>query len=385
MKSIAVVSVARSDYGILTPVMRGISEHPDLALQLVVAGMHLDEAQGRTIDQIRRDGWTIAETVEMTPASDSGRAVADAIGRGIAGFARAFQRFSPDLVVLLGDRFETLAAATAALPLRLPVAHIHGGEATFGALDDAFRHAITKMSHLHFAATREYAQRIIQMGEEEWRVTVSGAPGLDNIADTPFLSLKELAEHLCIPLPSPPVLVTFHPETAGETAAEQQLDALLGALSEVALPVVFTAANSDAGGRYIAARIDQFVRQSPASYFAASLGTQAYFSLLKHAAVMVGNSSSGIIEAPSFGLPVVNIGTRQEGRVRASNVIDVGHKRREIADAIRQAVSPGFSEALEGLSNPYGEGNAAPVIVDRLAEVSLGHRLLMKRFIDTER
>lgn len=384
MRTIGVVSVARSDYGILSPILRRIRQDPELKLHLIVGGMHLSREFGLTVREIERDGFPIAERVEALSSSDSPAGIAGAMGRGLTGFAQAFSRFRPDLFVAAGDRFETAAAVLAALPFKIPVAHLHGGEITQGAFDDALRHAMTKLSHLHFVATEEYARRVIRMGEEPWRVLVSGAPALDNLRAIRLLSREQLQEKIGLGFKRAPLLVTFHPVTLEYEQAERQAEDLLEALRLSDFPIVFTRPNADTNGRVITRGIQSFLQRHPQARLVDSLGTEAYFSLMAVAAAMVGNSSSGLVEAPSFLLPVVNIGTRQAGRVRARNVIDVGYGQQEIADGIKEAVSPEFRAGLQGLVNPYGDGTAAERIVRRLKEVALDERLIVKCFQDEQ-
>jgi UDP-N-acetylglucosamine 2-epimerase (non-hydrolysing)/GDP/UDP-N,N'-diacetylbacillosamine 2-epimerase (hydrolysing) len=382
MRAIGVVTVARSDYGIYRPILRRAQADPDLAVYLFVAGMHLSPDYGLTVRDIERDGFDIRERVEMLLASTSPEAVAKAMGLGTIGFAQAFARSRPDLLLVLGDRFEMHAAALAALPFTIPVAHIHGGEITEGAIDDALRHSMTKMSHLHFVAAEAYARRLRQMGEEPWRITVSGAPGLDNLRDTPLQSRAELAREFGLDLPGPFLLVTYHPVTLEYQDTAAQVTELLAALDAVDLPVVFTAPNADTHGRVIAGMLHDYAAARPRAYLVDSLGTQGYFSLMSHAAAMAGNSSSGIIEAASFALPVVNVGTRQRGRLRAANVIATGYGRDEIRAALERALSPAFRAGLAGLANPYGDGHASERIVARLKEVALDRALLHKQFCE---
>lgn len=384
MRTIGIVTVARSDYGIYLPILRKIQADPELNLHLLVSGMHLSPEFGLTVQAIESDGFPIGERVEMLLSSDSPEGIAKSIGMGTIGFAQAFGRFRPDVLVVLGDRFEMYAAAVAALPFKIPVAHIHGGEITLGAIDDALRHSMTKLSHLHFASTQEYARRLRQMGEEPWRITVSGAPGLDNIPAIRLLSPEELESRYGLHLQPPPLLVTFHPVTQESERADWQLGELLAVLDELEMPVVFTMPNADTGSRLMMQRIETFIRARSWAQKVDNLGSQGYFSLMAIAMVMVGNSSSGIIEAPSFGLPVVNIGTRQTGRVKAANVIDVGYERTEILKGVLQALRPEFRAGLRRLSNPYGLGQASEIIVAKLKGVPLDDRLLVKRFCDLD-
>jgi UDP-hydrolysing UDP-N-acetyl-D-glucosamine 2-epimerase len=381
-RKIAVVTGSRAEYGLLSWIIKGINDDPGLRLQLIVTGMHLSAAFGSTVKQIERDGFPIAARVKMLSASDMEEAVAESIGRGIIGFAKAYKRLKPDIVVLLGDRFEILSAATAALPFRIPLAHIHGGEATKGAFDEQIRHAITKMSHIHFPANEKYRRRIIQMGEDPKYSFCFGAPTVDNITRLKLLDRAGLCGKLKIPADKKIGVVTYHPVTL-EGSGGARIEQLLSAVEKFKdIRWVFTAANADTGGRGITRRIRRFIRAHPDSaklYMA--LGPQLYLSLLKNAAVMVGNSSSGLIEAPSFRLPVVNIGDRQTGRIKAGNVIDVGECRKgPIERAIRKALSAGFKRSLKGLKNPYGGSNVSGRIVRKLKAISLDGALVKKSF-----
>ena len=382
MRTIGIVTVGRSDYGIYRSILKQIASDPDLQLRLFVGGMHLSPRFGLTVKTIEADGYEICERVKMLVSSDTPEAISKSMGLGLIGFARAYRRSRPDILVVLGDRFEMHAAALAALPFNIPVAHIHGGELTQGAIDDALRHSMTKLSHLHFVSTKEYARRVAQLGEEKWRITVSGAPSLDNLKTMKLLNRPVLEKKLKIRLTPPPLLVTFHPVTLEYTKAAWQTGELLAALKTISLPVIFTLPNADTGGRVIRAMIKKYVKQSDSASICDNMGVQKYFSLMNLAAAMVGNSSSGIIEAPSLKLPVVNIGSRQGGRVRAKNVIDVGCRREKIEAGIRRAISDKFRSGLKGLVNPYGDGHAAERIVRRLKEVELNDRLIRKTFQD---
>lgn len=381
-RTIGVVTVARSDYGHLTPLLEAIRDTSGVTLQLYVAGGHLSPRFGRTVDAIEAAGWPITARIESAPASDAPVDVAAAAGADAAGFARAFARGRADLIVLLGDRIEMLSAALAALPLAIPVAHLHGGEVTRGAIDEQARHAITKLAHLHFPAAEPYARRILQMGEEPWRVHCCGAPGLDRLARLPALTREELARRIGLPLRRPTVIVTFHPVTLEPDAAAFHCEELAAALETVTGDVIITHPGADAAHQTVIRRMESLAAARPGTRMVPALGDDCYGALLREADVMVGNSSSGLIEAPSYRLPVVNVGIRQEGRLRAANVIDVGHRREEIAEGIRRALAPGFRESLRALVNPYGDGRAAPRIARVLAEVELGPRLVQKRFVD---
>jgi UDP-N-acetylglucosamine 2-epimerase (non-hydrolysing)/GDP/UDP-N,N'-diacetylbacillosamine 2-epimerase (hydrolysing) len=383
VKTIGVVTGARSDYGICLPVLRRIEADPSLKLQLIVTSMHLSPEFGLTARAIENDGFKIADRVEMLLSSDTPEGIAKSMGVGMLGFAQVFARAQPDVLLVVGDRFEMHAAALAALPFKIPVAHVHGGELTEGAIDNALRYSMTKLSHLHFVATQEYANRVIQIGEEPWRVTVSGAPSLDNLKNTVLLPREELTQRFGLHLGEDPLLlVTFHPVTLEYERTEWQTAELLAALKALDLPVVFTMPNADTSGRTIVRMIREFTRDCPRAQAVDSLGTQGYFSVMSLAAAMVGNSSSGIVEAASFALPVVNIGTRQLGRTRGRNVIDVDYRRESILQGVRQALDCKFREDLRGMQNPYGAGTASEKIVEVLRQIPLDKRLLVKRFHD---
>ena len=380
-KRIGVVTVSRSDYGHLRPVLEALRRAPDLELLLLVAGMHLASEFGLTVRDIEADGFPISARVEMLGGGDTPEAVAAATGRGVAGFGEAFARLRPDVVVVLGDRFEMLAAAVAALPFALPVAHIHGGEVSEGAMDNQIRHAITKLAHLHFASAEPHARRIAAMGEEPWRIHTVGAPGLDRLATTEPLPRAGLARELRLPEAGPWLLVTFHPVTLEYRDTAAHIDELLAALEKTDGFIVITYPNADTAGRLIIERIEEFAGRHPRRCrLAKSLGERLYLSLLRHADLMIGNSSSGLIEAPTFGLPVVNVGSRQRGRLRGANVIDVEPSREDILRGIEAAQALPFRVRARAAANPYGDGHAAPRIVEILRSVPIDVRLVQKRF-----
>jgi len=375
-----VVTTSRSDYGIYRSLLEAIRKDPALDLRLVVSGTHLSAHHGSTVRAIEEDGFDIAERIEILLSSDTPQGISKSIGLGVIGFAQLFDRWRPDIMVVLGDRFEMHAAALAALPFRIPIAHISGGELTEGAIDDALRHSLTKLSHLHFPATEEYARRIIQLGEEPWRVVVAGEPSLDQLHTLQMLPREELERRFALRLSSPFVMVTFHPVTLEYESTEYHVTELLAAIESSGIPAVFTMPNADTGNHVIREKIRKFVVEHGDSRLVDNFGIHAYFSMMSLAAAMVGNSSSGIVEAASFQLPVVNIGTRQDGRVRARNVIDVGYTQEDIVRGITKAISPEFRASLRGLVNPYGTGNASPIITDRLRTIELGDRLIRKKF-----
>lgn len=383
MRTMGVVSVGRSDYGIYLPILKRIQNDEDLRLHIFAAGMHLSPAHGMTIKTVEADGFKVIEKIDMLGNSDSPQEIASSIGRGVIGFSKAFFRHPPDIVVVLGDRFEMYSAALAALPFNIPVAHIHGGELTRGAIDDALRHSMTKLSHLHFVATERYARRVIQLGEEPWRVIVSGAPGLDHLDAIIYQERTVLEGRFGIDLSKPTLLVTFHPVTLEYQQVEAQIDALLGAIQKSKCAVLFTSPNADTGRSFILDRICSYIDSHSNSRLVDNLGTETYFSLMRCVAAMVGNSSSGIIEAPSFKLPVVNIGTRQDGRLRVNNVIDVDCNEDAILAGIKKAIHPSFRKQIGDMVNPYKQpGSASEIIVNHLKNIALDDKLRIKSFYD---
>ena len=382
MRTIGVVTVARSDYGIYLPLLRLIQKDPGLKLHLIVAGMHWIPEFGSTAKEIEKDGFIIGERVALPLNLDTPEGVATSIGAAVSGYAQCYARKRPDILVVLGDRFEMHAAALGALPFKIPLAHIHGGELTQGAIDDALRHGITKMAHLHFTATEEYAARVKQMGEESWRVVPAGAPALDKIRTMKLLDKKELEKQFGLDLKVPPLLATYHPVTLQYEQTEWQVAEWLKALESFDLPIIFTSPNADTSNRIVRQMIEAFVKTDSRATWVSDFGPIGYFSMMARSRAMVGNSSSGLIEAPSFELPVVNIGIRQEGRVRAQNVIDVGYSFEEIRKGIQKAISPEFKLGLKGMKNPYGNGNASEKIVKVLKEIDLDQKLILKKFLD---
>jgi UDP-hydrolysing UDP-N-acetyl-D-glucosamine 2-epimerase len=381
-RTIGVVTVGRSDFGIYRPVLAKLSGDSRFNLQILVGGMHLSPKYGETWRDIEREGFRIAAKADGGEPAGSASDIAAAMGAGLAAFGRIYASQRPDILLVLGDRYEMFAAAAASVPYRIPLAHIHGGETTEGAMDEVFRHSMTKMSHLHFVSTEAHGNRVRQMGEEPWRITVCGAPGLDAIRDFRPMDLKQLAERIGMPMDTPPLLVTFHPATLVAMDPRRQIEEVLVALSRWRGPIIFTGVNADTGGDSIRRAIDEFVARRSSACYVENLGTEVYFSLMKCAAAMVGNSSSGLIEAPSLCLPVVNIGPRQQGRTRGPNVIDVFCEAEDIAAAIDRAAGADFRRALCGMANPYGDGHAAERISDRLADCALDSRLIAKKFYD---
>jgi len=383
MRKIAVVTGTRAEYGLMYWIIKGIHDDPELELQLIVTGTHLSHEFGMTVNEIEIDGFPIADRVEMLLSSDSETAVATSMGLAMIGFARSYERLKPDILLVLGDRFETFSAVASAIPFKIPIAHIHGGESTEGSMDESFRHAITKMSHFHFPATEEYAKRIIQMGENPDRVFCFGAPGLESIFRLKLLSKNQLCQTLQIPMNKGIGIVTYHPATLEDNTTKNNITEILEALKGFEnIFWIFTYPNADMGGRLIVREIQGFITENlERGRLFSSLGQLKYLSLMKHATLMVGNSSSGIIEAPSFKLPVVNIGDRQKGRVRAKNVIDVNVcNRKNISEAIKTAVSEVFVASIRDVENPYGKGNMSRDIIEKLKNITLSNSLIQKGF-----
>lgn len=382
-RKICVVTGTRAEYGLLHWVMAGIRETPGLELQIVATGMHLAPEFGLTYREIEADGFRIDAKVEMLVSSDSPVGIAKSIGLGTIGFADTFARLNPDVVLVLGDRFEIFAAAQAAFVAGICVAHISGGEVTEGALDDSFRHCVTKMARYHFVAADAYRERVIQLGEQPDSVFNVGDPGLDNIARLPLLDFETLCAESGLRVTTPYLLVTFHPTTSDGPDSEQGMQVLLDALDT--FPdhhVLFTKANADAGGRTLNAMVDEYAsRRGDRVATATSLGRLKYLSAMKHCAAVVGNSSSGIVEAPAMGIPTVNIGSRQHGRLKADSVLDCASDPESIVKAIARAVTPAFAQTASKTVSLYGNCDASVQIVARLATLDVG-RWHAKRFFD---
>jgi GDP/UDP-N,N'-diacetylbacillosamine 2-epimerase (hydrolysing) len=382
MRKICVVTGTRAEYGLLYWLMKEIQADATLELQLIVTGMHLSPEFGLTYKEIEEE-FPITKKIEMLLSSDTPVGISKSMGLAQISFAEAYAELSPDIIVVLGDRFEIFSAAAAAMIARIPIAHIHGGETTEGAFDEAIRHSITKMSHLHFAATEEYRNRIIQLGENAESVFNFGAPGLDSIYKLQLLSKELLEEAIGFKLGKKNLLVTFHPVTLEQNTAREQFLQLLLSLDELAdTRIVFTKANADTDGRAINAMIDEFVSAKPDKTIAfTSLGQLRYLSALKYVDAVVGNSSSGLIEAPSFKIATVNIGDRQKGRIKASSVIDCHPIKAEITSAIGQVYTAETQTVLRKVVNPYGSGGASKSIVNILRSAPLPE-LLKKQFND---
>lgn len=382
MKKICVVTGTRAEYGLLRWVMEGMRQSSELELQLIATGMHLSPEFGMTVEAIEADGFTIDRRVEMLLSSDTAVGITKSMGLGMIGFADALAELKPDLLLVLGDRYEIFAAAASAMIARVPIAHLHGGETTEGVFDEAIRHSITKMSHLHFVAAEEYRRRVIQLGEQPEHVFNVGGLGVDSILRLKLLSRDELEEALGFKLAVRNLLITFHPVTLECGNSAQQVDELLAALSELRdTGLIFTMPNADTDGRVLFRKIEDFCARHPQARAYTSLGQVRYLSCIKHVDGVVGNSSSGLAEVPSFKKGTINIGDRQRGRLRAESVIDCQPERKFISRAISKLYNSAFHASLAKVENPYGSGGASEAILSILKDQSY-ESLLKKSFLD---
>lgn len=371
-RKICVITGTRAEYGLLRWVMQGIKDDPDLTLQIIATGMHLSPEFGLTYREIERDGFRIDRKVEMLTSSDTPVGIAKSMGLGLIGFADALNELRPDLIVVLGDRFEIFSAVSAALVARIPIAHLHGGETTVGAFDEALRHSITKMSHLHFVAAEEYRRRVIQLGEQPDRVFLVGGLGIDNIKRLKLLGREELESSLDFKLGSKNLLITFHPVTLEDATASDQMAELLAALSDLTdTRLIFTLPNADTGGRALIEMVEQFIAQHPNARAYTSLGQLRYLSCIAQVDGVVGNSSSGLAEVPSFRKGTINIGDRQLGRLQAASVINCEPNRPSIAAALKRLYSTDFQLGLSQICNPYGEGGASEKVVKTIKHYAI--------------
>jgi len=371
-RKVAVFTGTRAEYGLLYWLLKDVQNDKEFELQLLVSGMHLSPEFGSTWQQIERDGFAIDEKIEILLSSDTPVGTAKSIGLGVLGFADALSRLKPDVLIILGDRFEALAVAQTAMILRIPVLHLHGGEITEGAYDDAIRHAITKLSYLHCTSTEEYKKRVIQLGEDPIRVANVGAIGLDHIKRSHFLSLEKLSVSLNFKLTHPYFLVTYHPVTLGKESPEESFKALLEALDSYPnYQVILTYPNADDGGRKIIPLLEAYASSQPNRVLAIpSLGQLRYLSAVKHAAAVIGNSSSGIIEVPAFDVPTVNIGDRQKGRLAAKSVLNCPADSQSIINTIKVAITRSYKGPNERITNPYGQGNASSKIIEMIKSMN---------------
>ncbi len=378
-RKITVITGTRAEYGLLYPVMRAIQDHPELDLSIIATGMHLSPEHGYTITEIENDGFKVDAAVDMLLSNDTGASMAKSLGIGIIGITQALEQINPDIVLLLGDRDEPFAGAIAASQMNIPVAHLHGGDSTSGGcIDESIRHSITKFAHIHFPATEESAERIKKLGEETWRIHTVGAPGLDTILNTELIPKEQLIKQYSLNTNEPLLITIQHPVTTQPENAASEMRTTLEALSELGMQTILVYPNSDAGGRSMIEVIKEY-EHLPFLYTFKSLPHVEYLSLLNIADALVGNSSSGIIEASSFHLPVVNIGIRQEGRQRTDNVIDVAPSKEKIIEAINIDLhDETFKQKVNECVNPYGDGRAGLKIAEVLAGIEIDQKLLQK-------
>ena len=383
-RKICVVTGTRAEYGLLYWLMKEIEADKDLTLQIIATGMHLSPEFGLTYKEIEKE-FKIDKKIEMLLSSDTPIGISKSMGLAQISFAEAYEELNPDIVVLLGDRYEIFSAASAAMISRVPIAHLHGGETTEGAFDEAIRHSITKMSHLHFTATESYRKRVIQLGENPERVFNVGGLGIENIKRLKLLNKEELENSIGFKFNKKNLLVTFHPVTLEKGTAKTQFQALLNALDKLEeTHIIFTKSNSDTDGRIINQMIDSYVRENRSKAISfTSLGQLRYLSTLQFVDAVVGNSSSGLAEAPSFKIGTINIGERQKGRIKAESVIDCTPEEKAISNAIEKLYSKPFQKALKSVSNPYGDGLASRKIVEKLKSVNL-QLIIKKSFYDLD-
>ncbi len=379
-RKVCVITGTRAEYGLLYPVLKKIQTSELLELQLVVSTMHLSMEFGLTYTQIEKDGFVIDDKIENLLSSDSKSSIAKSTGLATILLSDSLKHLNPDIVLILGDRYETHAAATTAMLMNIPIAHIGGGEITEGAVDEQVRHSITKMSYIHFTNIEEYKKRIIQMGEDSSRVFVSGASGIDNIVNIELQPKSELEEDLNWRFGTKSALFTYHPVTLENSDISNDMEMIFSVLKESNLNILFTYANADDNGRVINQKIELFCQRNPSKYkVVKSLGQLRYLSAMKYVDLLIGNTSSGIVEAASFQKPVVNIGNRQKGRLQSGNVIDCNIKT--LNTAIEQVLTDEFKDSCKTIKNIYGDGNASDIIVDVLSNIKLS---VVKKFVDME-
>ena len=381
MKRIGIMTGTRAEYGLLKSLMQEINKDNDLELYLIVSGMHLSPEFGMTYKEIEEDGFEINAKVEMLLSSDSPAGISKSIGLGVIGFADEFQRADLDMLILLGDRYEALSAAISAMVMRIPIAHLHGGEFTEGAIDEGIRHSITKMSYLHFTSTEQYRSRVIQLGENPERVFYVGALGVENIKKINLMTKEELEKSIHFEIDENTVVVTYHPVTLENNTVEEQFLNLLKVLDRnPKIRMIFTKANADTNGRIVNELIDKYAAQNSERACAfMSLGQKRYLSALKYCRIVIGNSSSGIIEAPSFGKPIINIGDRQKGRICADSVINCGYTQQEIQQAMETALTEEFENKARNCRNPYEKENTAANIISVIKDYLLNDKIKLKK------
>jgi GDP/UDP-N,N'-diacetylbacillosamine 2-epimerase (hydrolysing) len=385
-KIISILTATRAEYGLLKPIIAKFNIVKEFDVRIVATGAHLSPEFGLTYQEIEKDGFVIDEKIEILLSSDTPSSISKSMGLAMISFADYFEKLSPDLLIVLGDRYETLAVATTAMNQRIPIAHLYGGETTEGAIDESIRHAITKLSYLHFTSTDEYRKRVVQLGENPERVYNVGAIGIENILNEKLLLKEEIENELEINLTKPYAVVTFHPVTLENNSSEKQIESLLEVCKEyMNLNFIFTKANADAEGRVINQFIDRYAKENENIFAFISLGMRRYLSALKYCKMVIGNSSSGLLEAPSFGIPTVNIGDRQKGRLQASSIIDCEPTQGSIRQALDLALSEEFVQQAKKTVNPYGNGDTSNKVVKVIKKYIINDKIdLKKKFYDYE-
>jgi GDP/UDP-N,N'-diacetylbacillosamine 2-epimerase (hydrolysing) len=383
-KKICILTATRAEYGLLKPIIKKLNKDSAFDVKVVVTGAHLSPEFGLTYKEIEQDGIVIDEKIEILLSADTPAAISKSMGLAMISFADYFAKVKPDMLVVLGDRYETLAVCCVAINQRIPIAHLYGGETTEGAVDEYIRHAITKLSYLHFTSTEEYRNRVIQLGEQPDRVFCVGAIGIENIFNEKLLSKTELEKSLNFKLDKPYAVVTFHPVTLENGNSAEQFQALLNACKKYKdMKFIFTKANADTDGRIINKLLDEYVQEQDNAIAATSLGIVRYLSAIKYSSMVIGNSSSGLIEVPSFGVPTIDIGDRQKGRLRADSVINCEPVQEDIEKAISLALTDQFKERARKTINPYGDGNTSDKIVEKIRDFLINRKIdLKKRFYD---
>ncbi|TCO73649.1 UDP-N-acetylglucosamine 2-epimerase [Marinisporobacter balticus] len=387
MKKVCIITGTRAEYGLLRPVIEKINNDENLQLQLIATGMHLSPEFGLTYQDIEKDGYKIDETIEILLSSDTPVGISKSMGLGMISFSEVYERLKPDMIMVLGDRYEMFSAVSAAMIGRIPVGHLYGGEATEGLIDEAIRHSITKMSYLHFTSTERYRKRVIQLGEHPNRVFNVGAIGIENIKNIHLLTKEELEKSIDFKFEEKTALVTFHPVTLEKSSSKEQFKNLLEAIDEISnLKIIFTKANADTDGRVINQMIDEYVQKNKDKSIAfVSMGQLRYLSAMKYVDVVVGNSSSGIVETPTFKIPTINIGDRQKGRIQAESIINCTSDKSQILKKFKKAFSSEFKDQLKNVKNPYGEGIVSDKIVYEIKRQVLNNLIdIKKSFYDTE-
>lgn len=386
MKKIAVLTATRAEYGLLKPIINKLKDVPMFDVRVVVTGAHLSPEFGLTYQEVEKDGIEIDEKIEILLSADTPSSISKSMGLALISFADYFSRKEPDMLIVLGDRYETLAVCCAAMNQRIPIAHLYGGETTEGAVDESIRHAVTKLSYLHFTSTEEYRRRVIQLGEQPDRVFCVGAIGIENILNEKLMTKGELEASICFKLDRPYAVITFHPVTLEDNNTSVQFNELLNACRyHKDMKFIFSKANADAYGRIINQLIDGFVRENDNAVAFTSLGMIRYLSALKYSSMVIGNSSSGLVEAPSFGIPTINIGDRQKGRLQASSVINCESIQEEISKAITLALTEDFMKRAHNTINLYGDGHTSEKIVNIIKKILFNNKIdLKKKFYDCE-